>query len=432
MFHMAWFLKQGFGVHGWDNGWSGPIADEWTKPDLYIDMGRQLEKAGFDYMMIEDSLLVNDAYQGNMDFALRRAHGVPKSDPMPLLPLIAYGTKHIGVVGTIATPFYPPYTAARLGATLDQLTQGRVGLNLVTASSHRSAQNYGLDSHYEHDHRYEMAHEWMDCVDQLWGSWEPGAVIADKERGVYADFNKVHTVNFEGKFYKSRGPLNTIPGPQRRPVICQAGGSPAGRAFGAKHADTIIASASDIPSMKEYREDISKRMIAEGRDPKSCKVLFLITTIVGDSASDAEDRVARQRAAESADYEHRLERLSYYSGIDMAQYDLDAPLPREILTKVNGHQSTMIAAVESGKTLRQIAKEPGSMGLEVHGTPDAVASQMGEMVAESDADGYLIYNTITRKSISEVADGLAPALRRRGLIRDGYEHKLFRDNLLAF
>ena len=432
MFHLAWFLKQGFGVQGWGSQWSGTIGTEWMLPDIYIDMARQLERACFDYMMIEDTLLVNDIYQGSMEFPLKRGYGVPKSDPMPLLPLIAQGTSHIGVVGTLATPFYPPFTAARLGTTLDHLTRGRVGLNLVTASSHRSAQNYGLDKHIEHDKRYEMADEWMDCVDQLWESWEPGAVVMDEEKGIYADFTKVHTVNFEGKYYKSRGPLNTAPGPQRRPIICQAGGSPAGRAFGSKHADTIIAAATGVEDMKRYRSDITKRMESYGRDPASCKVLFLVSPIIADTDDAAQDKRDRQRAAEAADYEARLERMSYYSGIDMAQYDLDEPLPGDILSRVNGHQSTMEAFLKSGATLREITKFANIESVELVGSPDSVAAKMGEVMEEVGGDGYLIANTVTRRSISEIADGLAPALKRRGLIRTGFEHKHFRDNLLAF
>jgi FMN-dependent oxidoreductase (nitrilotriacetate monooxygenase family) len=432
MFHMAWFLKQGVGVQGWGAQFSGTIGTEWMRPDFYIDMARQLERACFDYMMIEDSLLVNDIYKGSMEFALNRGYGVPKSDPMPMLPLMAYGTKHIGVVGTIATPFYPPYTAARLGTTLDQVTNGRVGLNLVTASSHRSAQNYGLDQHYEHDKRYEMADEWIDCVNQLWDSWEPGSVVMDENSRMVVDYTKVHTVNFEGKYYKSRGPLNTAPGPQRRPVICQAGGSPAGRAFGSKHADTIIATGAGVEEMKGYKEDVVKRMNAYGRDPETCKVLFLISPIIAETDDAARDKRDRQRAAEAADFEARLERMSYYSGFDMSKFDLDEPLPENFLSRVNGHQSTMNAFVKSGRTLREMTRFANIESIEFYGSPDTVAAQMGEVMEEVGGDGYLFANTVTRRTVAEIADGLAPALKKRGLIRKGYDQELFRDNLLAF
>ena len=187
-----------------------------------VDLARALENACFDYLMIEDSLMVSDTYRGTMEYSLAHGAGAPKNDPMPMVPLIAQATSKIGIIATMATSFYPPFTAARLGATLDHLTKGRVGINIVTASSHRSAQNYGFDQHIEHDERYLMADEWMQVCYALWSSWEPGAVVANRDHGVFADFSKVHTIDFKGKYYSCRGPLNTAPGPQGRPVICQA------------------------------------------------------------------------------------------------------------------------------------------------------------------------------------------------------------------
>jgi alkanesulfonate monooxygenase SsuD/methylene tetrahydromethanopterin reductase-like flavin-dependent oxidoreductase (luciferase family) len=171
--------------------------------------------------------------------------------------------------------------------TLDHLTGGRVGLNLVTAHNDRTAQNFGLDRHYEHDLRYEMADEWMEVVNRLWESWKPGAIVADPETGMFADHTKVHPIEFEGRFYKCRGPLNTAPGPQRRPVICQAGGSPAGRAFAAKHAETIIAKARAIAAAKRYRDDIHARMTTHGRQPAQCKILFGTSIVLGETMDEA-------------------------------------------------------------------------------------------------------------------------------------------------
>ena len=175
----------------------------------------------------------------------------------------------------MTTGFYPPYLAARLGATLDHLTRGRVGLNLVTAHNDRTAQNFGLDRHYEHDLRYEIADEWIQVVDKLWQSWGPDAVVADPATGMYTNFDKVRPIDFVGKYFKSRGPLNMPPGPQRRPVICQAGLSPAGREFAAKYADTIVARSRGAEAAAKYRADVRARMVQHGRDPDSCKVMSL-------------------------------------------------------------------------------------------------------------------------------------------------------------
>ena len=429
---MGWFLKSGFGVQGWGAQWSGVIDTEWMKPGIYIDLARSLERAGFDYLMIEDSSMINDTFEGSSAVTLARAVGAPKNDPMPLVPLIAAATKHIGVIATITTSFYPPFLGARLGATLDHLTEGRVGLNIVTASGHRAAQNYGLDQHIEHDTRYEMADEWMQVADLLWRSWEPGALVADRAGRMFADASKVKPIDFDGKYFKSRGPLNTMPGPQGRPVICQAGGSPAGRSLAAKHADTIVGAANGIPAMKAYKQDVSDRMRAFGRDPADCKVMFLISPVLGETDEEARAKLARQGASDRLDITGRLERMSYMSGIDMSKYELDEPLPPDILSRVNGHQSSIREMVAGGGTLREVLRYTPVNSVELVGSPDTVAAKMDEIMQEVGGDGFLMGNNVIRREIAEIADGLAPALRARGLIRDGYEHTLFRDNLLAF
>jgi FMN-dependent oxidoreductase (nitrilotriacetate monooxygenase family) len=432
MFHIGWFVPGG-GVQGWGSKWVGSIGATWTQPDLYVDMCRALESACFDYVIIEDSLMIADTFRGTMEHSLSRAFTAPKNDPLPMLPLLTQATSHIGVIGTITSTFYPPFTAARLGTTLDHLTRGRVGLNVVTASSHRSAQNYGLEKHVEHDERYAMADEWMDVCNALWDSWEPGAVVADEEQGVYADYTKVHPINFKGKYFACRGPLNTIPGPQRRPVICQAGGSPAGRAFAARHADTILSSVNDVPHMKEYRDNISALMKGHGRNPKDCKVLFFARPILAETDAEAKAIHERRCAAEEARFEDQLALMSYFSGVDMAQFNPDEPMP-DLTGKVNGHQSTMVEYARTpGETLREMALNRRGTRLNPFvGSPDTVSAIMGEIMQEVGGDGFLIAQPVSRRTVAEIADGLAPALRRRGLIRKGYPHKTFRENLLDF
>ncbi len=177
MFHFGWFIGRGYSPHAWNQPWSGSIGSDWMEADLYVDLARAMDRACFDYLMIEDGSFIADAFQGSPEWYLRHAYSVPKSDPVPLVPILGQATSHLGIIATITTAFYPPYLAARLGATLDHLTHGRVGLNLVTAHNDRSAQNYGLDRHYEHDMRYEMADEWMEIANRLWASWEPGAIV---------------------------------------------------------------------------------------------------------------------------------------------------------------------------------------------------------------------------------------------------------------
>src|SRR5436190_12407226 len=184
-FHLGWFINNTYGVHGWNQPWGGD--QDWTQPDLHIEMAKALERACFDYFLMEDSLFVPDNYGGTMDFYLAHALRAPKNDPLPLVPLIAQATTYLGIVPTISTSFYPPFLLARLIATLDLMSKGRVGCNFVTSTAARAAQNFGLDEHVEHDTRYEMADEFVELVSKLWTSWDEDAVVADRERGMFVD-----------------------------------------------------------------------------------------------------------------------------------------------------------------------------------------------------------------------------------------------------
>jgi FMN-dependent oxidoreductase (nitrilotriacetate monooxygenase family) len=429
--HFGWFVGKGYSPHGWNQRWTGAVGIDWMAPDLYLDLARAMDRSCFDYLLIEDGSFIADAFQGSPDWYLEHAFAVPKNDPLPLVPLLGQATTHLGIVATVTTTFYPPYLAARLGATLDHLTHGRVGFNLVTAHNDRTAQNFGLDKMYEHDLRYEIADEWMEVCDRLWNSWEPGAIVADPQTGVFADPSKIHPINFEGRFFKCRGPLNTAPGPQRRPVICQAGGSPAGRAFAAKHADTIIGKARNISAAKRYRDDVHMRMKGFGRDPGDCKVLFGTSIVLGETMDEARERKARYTAALADNMDARLAGMSFLTGIDFSKFALDEPLPD---IKTNASQSAFAAYLGDGgtRTLRETLLDQSSGNIDFLGTPDSVAAEIGEMMQEIGGDGFLVTDPLTRRAISEITDGLAPALKRRGLMRSAYEHKLFRDNLLAF
>jgi FMN-dependent oxidoreductase (nitrilotriacetate monooxygenase family) len=431
MFHMGWFVGVGYGVHGWNQPWSGEIAENWTEPDLYIDLGRSLERACFDYVMLEDGHLVPDSYKSSPEWFLQAAWMVPKGDPMPLVPLIGQATSRLGIVVTLPTSFYPPFIAARLAATLDHITHGRVGLNIVTAHNNRSAQNFGLDAHYEHDLRYEMADEWMDVVYRLWSSWEDGAVLADSSSGRFADAEKVHPIDFAGRFYKSRGPLNIYAGPQSRPVICQAGGSPAGRSFAAKHADTILARFRTIESAKAFREDMHRLMIGHGRKPSDCKILYMMSAVIEENDDAANERYQRLIKSAAKQIDYKLAFMSYASGIDFSKFDLDQPVPD---VKTNAAQASTAALTKAAnkKTLRELVMEPASGGFDFIGSPETIAGRMEETMDEIGGDGYLVSHILTRRCVAEITDGLAPALRRRSLIRSEYRHKHFRDNLLEF
>ena len=263
MYRLGWFLGAGFGIQVWnppvDGPFTGTNAVDWTKPDLYVELTSSLERAGFDYVLIEDTSQIDDTYKGSAEVTLRLGLWAPKNDPLPLVPLMAQRSKHIGIVPTVSTTFYPPYLAARLLTTLDHLTEGRVGVNLVTSGSPQAAQNYGFAGLLPKDLRYRMANEWVDILKQLQESWDPDAVHADVAGSYYADHSKIRTLDFKGEFFNCRGPLNTIPSPQRSIPMVEAGNSPAGRDLAARHADAMIAQCMTVEDMKAFRTDMHAR-----------------------------------------------------------------------------------------------------------------------------------------------------------------------------
>jgi FMN-dependent oxidoreductase (nitrilotriacetate monooxygenase family) len=434
MFHLAWFYE-GASPQAWGRPFTGAIGRDWMNPDFSLDLARILERARFDYVLIEDSSYVADAHGKSMDIYLRSAIATPRQDPAVVANLMLGATSRIGIVPTLATFAYPPYLAARLIGTLDQVSAGRAGWNVVTGSSTRAAQNFGLDDQAEHDLRYDMADEYMEVVNRLWDSWEPGAIVNDAAAGVFADYTKVHTIDFEGKYYKVRGPLNSGPLPQGRPAIAQAGGSPRGREFAATYAHTVVTYVDGVEAMKEYRADVRARMAALGRDPADCKVLFLVSPVIGGTEEEAQERVQQREHDARELAEIRLAHFAKITNIDFSELAMDEPLGQREL-RTNGHQQSLeqFVARNQGKTLREAAVGlGGSSCVDLVGTPDSIAAQMDEVMTEVGGDGFLfVSDDLNRRTLSEVADGLVPALQRRGLTRAEYAHAQFTDNLLEY
>lgn len=432
-FHLAWFMNF--------------TPDEWREPfgnggypwdgRFYIEMAQTLERACFDYIMIEDKLMVPETFGGSRDFALNNAMMVPKHDPAPLATAMGMATSRLGVVATMSTLAYPPYLLARLCSTIDSLTRGSFGWNIVTSAEDLAAQNFGMDKLPLRETRYEMADEYMEVVSKLFDSWDADAVVLDRENGIYADPSKVRTIDHKGKYFQVRGPLNTVPSPQGRPVYVQAGASPRGRDFAALHADSIISVASGVAEMKKFRDDIHARAVKLGRNPNEIKVLFCITPTLGETEEEAKAKY--QRLVSSSHFiNDTLSSLSAITEIDFSKYDVDKPLPEKLVT--NGESGTLDKFQQwgSGKTVRELVVDGGGglvSSVELIGTPDQVADRMGEVMEDVGGDGFLITTPVLRVSrryIMEVADGLVPALQRRGLTRTAYTHAKLRDNLLEF
>lgn len=432
-FHLGWFMNF--------------TPDEWREPfgnggrpwdgQFYVELARTLERACFDYIMIEDKLMVPEAYGQSPDLALRIGLMAPKADPAPLAVAMGMATRHIGVIATLSTLAYPPYMLARLASTIDSMTGGRFGWNIVTSAEDLSAQNFGLEKLPPRELRYEMADEYLEVVTKLFASWDPDAVVLDRENGVYADGSKVRRIDHKGKFYSVRGPLNTVPSPQHRPVFVQAGASPRGRDFAARHADSIVSVASGVEDMKAFRADIRRRAEAMGRDPDSIKILFCVTPVLGETEAEAREAMKRRHSSPHF-IDDMLSSISAITEIDFAQYDLDQPLPERLIT--NGEQGSLDKFQQwgSGKTLRQLVVDGGGgivSSVQLVGTPDQVADRMGEVMDDVGGDGFLITTPVMRvgrRFLVEVADGLVPALQRRGLVRTAYEHPTLRENLMAF
>ena len=350
-FHLAWFTN--FTAGNWDATFSHG-GSPWDGR-FYMDLARGLERACFDYVIYEDKLLVPEAHRGSTETTLKYAHQVPKHDPVPLASMVAAATSRIGVVPTMSTLAWPPFMLARASATIDHIAGGRFGWNIVTSGEDLAAQNFGMDVLPPREVRYAMADEYMEVVNRLFDSWERDAVIKDRERGVYADHTKVHPIHFKGEFFEVRGPLNTAPSPQGRPTYVQAGGSPRGRDFAAKHADSIIATANEISGMKEFRDDVRTRAARLGRNPDDIKILYLVYPILGETSKEAREKHARM-IAEPGYIEAAIAGIGQITDIDFSIYPLDEPLPH--LT-TNGESGALDKFQQwgSGKTLRQLAAE---------------------------------------------------------------------------
>ena len=428
-FHLAWFISKGYGPKGWRQPWGGTTGASWVKPDVLVSLAQSLERAAFDYVMIEDSSNVPYTYKNSHDTYVRYAVDSPKLDPSVLAPFMIQATSRIGIITTLSTTEYNPYMLARLTNTLDHVSDGRSGWNLVTGSNDGGAQNYGLERQYPHDERYEMADEYVEVVKKLWDSWEPDAMPVDREREIFAYPDKVHPIHFEGKYFRSRGPLSSPRSPQGHPVICQAGGSARGRTFAARWAETIISQSNSIAGMKAFRDDIRQQAIGFGRNPDHIKVLFLIAPIIDEFAESARARKAARVEEAIRNMDFYLANMSRLTGIDFSKYDLDEKLPA--LT-TNGHQT--VANAYSGRTPREIVESGRSVkDMDLVGTPDTVAGQMMEIMEEVGGDGFLITDPeFTRRYICEVVDGLIPVLQKHGATRTHYDHVMLRDNLLAF
>jgi len=427
---LGWFIN--YLTPAWNQPWSGNAGAEWMTGEFFVDMARALDRANFDVMMLEDSTYVSDIFGGSAEAELTFTVRAPKNDPLPLIPLLAAATEQLGFVATMSTSFYQPFLLARLMTTLDHLTDGRVGWNIVTSSGYLAAQNFGMDQLPPHDERYEIAEEFVEVVTKLWESWDQDAVVMDRDTGTYVDSGRVRTIDHHGRFFDVRGPLNALPPLQGRPPIFQAGGSPQGRSFAAKHADTIVSSAKGVDEMRQYRDEVRAKAAEFGRNPDDIRILYMVSPFL----EETDELAARRRAERLAITDERARRrlLMMSDEIDLGQFSLDEPLPA---LETDGSKSILAAFHKwgAGRPLRDAAASDEFEAVPLFGTPATVADEMQHVFEEVGGDGFLIFagggGMITRRYIDQVCDGLVPELQRRGLVRSTRPDGLFKQRLLA-
>jgi len=431
--HLVAFLKTGptFHHHG---AWRHPEAplNDMLRPERYEHIGRVLEEGFFDACFFEDLSGVYDIHGGTFETMLGRGGQLNLLDPLMVLPYVARATTHLGIGITLSTTFYHPFHLARMLASLDHLTGGRVAWNVVTSITDLEARNFGLPKMPDRETRYERAEESVDACMALWDSWQDGALILDKEAGRFADPSKVRYADYRGKHVASRGPLPTPRSPQGHPVIMQAGQSPSGRALAARVAEVIFTFQYDTKAMIGFRADMHERMRAIGRDPAHCAILPCLDIILGETESMAREK---QELLDSLlDPELAMAITSCHLSVDLSRFDPDTPV--QDIASLSAFQGaidimTQGAAAKGGMTLRDAAMRYGTsvMAPQVVGTASSVADRLQEMFEAGACDGFILTPTTFPGNFEQISRSLVPELQRRDLYRTAYTGRTLRENL---
>ena len=385
-----------------------------------------LERAKFDAFFMADHLAVLNMPAS----ALRRSHTVTSFEPFTLLSALASVTERIGLMATASTTYDAPYHIARRFASLDHISGGRAGWNIVTTANPDAALNFGLDEDMDHDERYARAREFHDVVTGLWDSFADDAFVRDVESGIYVDPERMHILDHKGKYLQVRGPLNIARPVQGWPVIIQAGASEAGRQLAAETAEVIFAPASTLAAGKAFYADIKRRMALLGRDLDSLKILPAAFVVVGDTVEEAQAK--RAHLDSLVHYESSIHSLSGMLGHDVSGFDPDGPLPE--IPPTNASQSArdrlVDVAREHNLTIRQLALRVGGYGgLAFVGTPQTIADQMAQWLDEAGSDGFNIMFPYLPEGLDDFVGQVVPELQRRGLFRTDYEGVTLRENL---
>ena len=415
--------------------WRHPASSHgFLTPDYYKRLGQTLEEGCFDMMFFDDRLAMPGIYGGSVADAVRLGARPVKLDLSVVLGVIAGATSHIGLGATYSTTYYSPFHVARTFATLDHLSGGRAAWNIVTSVNDSEAQNYGLKEHLGHDARYDRADEFLEATTGLWDTWEDDALVLDRATPLFADPDKVHELNYEGKWISTRGPLTVPRSPQGRPVLLQAGSSGRGRDFAARWAELIFMGDPDIDIARAHYKDQKEKIASCGRDPGSVKMAPMLYTVVGESRAHAEER-ERMFLNDLVDPTASLTLLSELMNHDFSGMKLDDPITDELIASVGGIRGLVqnLRQHIGGETvtLADLAGHRATLlqGPRFVGTAEDIADQMEEWFHGDACDGFVIAATHVPGAYEDVVRLVVPVLQRRGLFRDRYTGSTLRENL---
>jgi len=422
-------LKLGSIIHGVGgniSGWRHPEVqvDASVSLDFYKERAQKSEEGKFDFVFIADGLYINEQ---------SIPHFLNRLEPVTILSALAAVTSRIGLVGTISTSYSEPFTVSRQLGSLDQISGGRAGWNIVTSPLEKTALNYNktIEEHPNHPTRYKIASEYLEVTKGLWDSWEDDAFIRNKETGQFFDPEKLHRLNHKGEYFSVQGPLNIGRSKQGQPVIFQAGSSEDGKSFAAKEADAIFAIHKSLEQAQEFYRDIKSRAIAFGRNPDEVVIMPGIGPIIGKTDEEAEQKY--HEIASLVTIDQALVYLGrYFEHHDFSQYPLDEPFPDVGTLGGNSFKSgtdlIKKSAKEQNLSLRQVALREATPRTPFIGTPEKVADLIQEWYEGKGADGFIIQTDLP-SGFTDFVDLVVPILQERGVFRTEYEADTLRGNL---
>lgn len=400
--------------------------------DYWVDLARIAERGLFDAVFIADVLGIYDVYKGGPETALERAVQVPVNDPMMVVSAMALVTEHVGFGITCGISYEHPYPFARRMSTLDHLTKGRIGWNIVTGYLNSAALGMGETAQVEHDTRYDMAEDYMQVVYKLWeGSWQDGAVLRDRVTRRFADASRIHRIEHDGPFYRSRAVHLCEPSPQRTPVLYQAGSSGRGRKFAADHAECVFINGPTQTVIGNTVKALRKASMDSGRDPAELLVFTMMTIITGRTAKEARDKLEDYRRY--VDEDGALTLMSGWTGIDFSTLDPDAPLQFQKTDAQISALQAFTTNADPGRvwTAREIARHAciGGRGPMIVGSAVEVADSLEDWVAKTGVDGFNLAYALAHETFTDIAELVVPILQERGLFKPAYAPGTLREKL---